>query len=59
MDDKASWDLYFAGIVGWTLHPGYLRENAERPNLEECAKLADEMLKIKQEREKCLGLEEQ
>lgn len=44
------WDLYFSTLCSWHLHPGYLREGAVKPTLEECADIADEMLKIRDER---------
>ncbi len=37
-------DLYFATLAGWLLHPGYLREDAVRPTLEACADLAETMV---------------
>lgn len=43
------WDIYFSGIVGWQMHPGYLREGAKPLSLEECAQVATDMVK---EREK-------
>lgn len=43
-DERAAWDSYFAEVTGWTHHPGYYRENATKPTLAECAKIADEML---------------
>jgi len=50
MDEQAVWDDFFCTLVGWTTHPGYYRENATKPTLEECADLADEMLRISKER---------
>lgn len=44
------WDLYFAQLVAWRLHPGYLRDGAKPLSIEECAKLADEMFSVRQER---------
>ena len=42
-----TWDLYFASLCGWMLHPGYQREGAESPTLRQCAELADSMEEIK------------
>ena len=42
-------DLYFASLVGITLHPGYNRDNATPLTLEDCAKMADEMLEIRKQ----------
>ena len=50
MDEQAVWDDFLCTLVGWTTHPGYYRENATKPTLEECADLADEMLRISKER---------
>ncbi len=41
-----TWDLYFASLVAWTLHPGYLREGCSPPDLEALAQLADQMMEI-------------
>lgn len=56
MDNKEQqlWDIFFSGVVGWQLHPGYGRENVEPMTLEECAELVDAMLKVRYER--CRGL---
>lgn len=45
-----TWDLFFMTVVGWQFHPGYLREGAEALSLEECALLADEMVRLKEDR---------
>jgi hypothetical protein len=49
-EEKAAWDIYFAEVAGWTFHPGYYRENATKPTLEECADIADEMLAVRRRR---------
>ncbi len=43
------WDIYFANLVAMQEHPGYNRENATKRTLEECAEIADEMLKYRPE----------
>ncbi len=47
MDEKMAWDIYYAAIVSMTLHPGYTREGTAKPSLENCAELADQMLKYR------------
>lgn len=49
-EEQRVWDDFFCTIVGWTQHPGYYRENATKPNLEECADIADEMMSIRYRR---------
>lgn len=44
MSDQEVWDDFFCTIVGWTMHPGYYRENATKPTIPECADMADEMM---------------
>jgi len=44
------WDDFFCTIVGWTMHPGYYRDNADKPSLQDCAETADRMLEIRRER---------
>lgn len=47
MDKTQLFAIYFAGIVGWRMHPGYSRENTDPPlSVEECAKLASRMVQI-------------
>ena len=47
-----TWQIYFAGIASIQYHPANPPET--RMSLEECAKVADKMLKLTEER-KCLG----
>lgn len=42
--EEQVWCLYFATLVGWTLHPGYLKPGAERLTIEQCGILADAMI---------------
>ncbi len=45
------WDFYFAGVVGWTLHPGYLKvPMGETRTFNDCANIVDEMMKVREER---------
>lgn len=44
------WDFVFLQLVGWTLHPGYLREGAKAPSLSELADLADRVVAISEDR---------
>lgn len=52
-NEQQLWDLYYSGVVGWSLHPGYLRDNTEKMTLEECADIVDKMIEIR--RLRCLG----
>ena len=49
MNDQQLFALYFAGIVGWTLHPGYLREGHGPKTIEQCRELAQKMVQITNE----------
>lgn len=52
MDDLTTWQLYFIGIASIQYHPANPPET--RMSLEDCAKVADDMLKITEVR-KCPG----
>lgn len=38
------WSTFFGQLRAWQRHPGYFRENATRPTIEEDAAEADQML---------------
>lgn len=57
LEEQRLWDAFYAGIVGWSYHPGYNRDNIEKPTLEDCAKVADEMIEIRRKR-KCFYSEQ-
>ncbi len=42
-----TWDIYFATIVGMSLHPGYNREDTEAYTLEDLAIIADDMMELR------------
>lgn len=44
------WDLYFATMAGWMMHPGYCKDGSRPPSLEECADIADKMCAMRAER---------
>ncbi len=43
------YDLYFATLIAWRWHPGYLREGAIRPTLKELADEVDKILEMRQQ----------
>jgi len=52
-DRQVAWDMYFASVMAMSLHPGAKRDTdyAGPQTVAECAKLADEMLKERDERQ--------
>lgn len=52
--DEQLFVIYFAGLVGWKLHPGYLRPGAQSPDLQSIAEIARQMVTITRE-QSCLG----
>lgn len=49
-EEQELWDQFFCEITGWTIHPGFNRENAKQPTIEECADMADKMIITRRER---------
>ncbi len=50
MDEKLAWDIYYAQICSWGLHPGWQKYATKAPTIEECAEMADAMLEQRKER---------
>ena len=51
-------DLYFAALAGWLLHPGYEREGTIRPTLDSIVYMAEQMVDISDGRDAAIEEEE-
>ena len=43
-------DYYFGCLIAWRQHPGYLREGAKAPSLDEIADIVDEIMIVRKKR---------
>ncbi len=43
------WDIYFASLVAMTLHPGAGTRGHHKLTIEDCAKIADEMMEEREQ----------
>jgi hypothetical protein len=50
LDRRIAWDMYFGAVFGMSLHPGTTRDAAKPKSIEECARIADEMLRQRDQR---------
>jgi len=56
VDKESLFALYFSGVLGWQLHPGYSREGVKRLTVDECAELAEKMVEITKEKYGASGI---
>ncbi len=47
---RAAWDMYLAGVMSISMHPGTTRDEAKPKTVQECADIADAMLRERDER---------
>lgn len=47
---RTAWDMFFASVKSMALHPGTTRDNTIPRTTAQCADIADEMLRERDER---------
>lgn len=47
---RTAWDMFFASVKSMALHPGTTRDNTIPRTTAQCANIADEMLRERDER---------
>lgn len=50
-----TWEFIFVTVCAWRRHPGFSREGAQAPSLEDCKLEADAVYAVIEERRKCLS----